>query len=279
MRAWRTQAVTPRSGEAASPWWPRSAPQPRSYRPSRSSADHDSGHSAQVAQMIITEAGGDTPALPSAARPAGMVSDRVGDLQISPAPPESRTPTWVGSWSWMWTRPWSPRTVGCWTGSPPKRPNAVAPLSIRSGTPPTPRSVMPSPRCPRRCLGRNGAVSADQQVLAVRGGDLGDGPGQDVDVIGHGVRAGVARTHRHRDPEAPPGPSSYPPTGFVTTTSRTSSTSRIRNLMNDRGLCGAERCSDKSEYIAVRSGSEVFVGHPDWRDGRRHSSANTGCLQ
>jgi hypothetical protein len=30
-------------------------------------------------------------------------------------------------------------------------PNAVVPLSIRLGTPPTPRSVVRSPRCPRRC--------------------------------------------------------------------------------------------------------------------------------
>ena len=35
-------------------------------------------------------------------------------------------------------------------------------------------------------VGGTGAVGADQQVLAVRAGALGDGTGQDVDVVSHG---------------------------------------------------------------------------------------------
>ena len=46
-------------------------------------------------------------------------------------------------------------------------------------------------------MGGTGAVGADQRVFAVRAGDLGDGTGQNLDVIGHGVGAGVARPHRH----------------------------------------------------------------------------------
>lgn len=37
-----------------------------------------------------------------------------------------------------------------------------------------------------------GAVGADQQYAAVGAGDLGDRPGQHLDVVGGGVRPGVA---------------------------------------------------------------------------------------
>ena len=43
----------------------------------------------------------------------------------------------------------------------------------------------------QQVVGGTGAVGADQHVLAVRGRDLGDGPAQDVGVVGGGVRPGV----------------------------------------------------------------------------------------
>ena len=55
------------------------------------------------------------------------------------------------------------------------------------------------------------------------------------------------RTHR----EPPPGPQPHPPSGFVTTTTPTGSTTRTRNLMNDRGL-GRDAADARS--IALGSG-------------------------
>jgi hypothetical protein len=57
-------------------------------------------------------------------------------------------------------------------------------------------------------VGRTGAVGTDQHVFAIGRGDLRDGTGQDVDVIGHGggtpseargSRTGITRTQRNRE--------------------------------------------------------------------------------
>jgi len=48
-------------------------------------------------------------------------------------------------------------------------------------------------------MGGTSAVGADQHEPAVAGGDLGDGLGQDRDVVRDGIRAGVTGTHDHRE--------------------------------------------------------------------------------
>src|SRR5699024_11684893 len=47
----------------------------------------------------------------------------------------------------------------------------------------------------QQVVGGAGAIGANQQITPMRGGDLGDRLAQDVDVIGGGVRSGVARSH------------------------------------------------------------------------------------
>jgi hypothetical protein len=49
----------------------------------------------------------------------------------------------------------------------------------------------------RSVLGGAGAVAGDQQVPPVRGRDLGDRRGQDLDVVGDRGAAGVAGAQHH----------------------------------------------------------------------------------